>query len=607
MVRPDSRFIAAALDYIGVRITNIDDVDANLFPFDYDLTLAVVLANADGTVYHRYGGRSDTSPMNMNSLIEIMKEGLKTHQAYVSNPSPPPARERLRIGELVSTELKGTMKPVYGCYHCHYVREANQSRAVKERRWKPNQFWIWPSTKRFGLVMDQQRQYLISAVLDESPAALAGLQRGDLVQTLDGKRILTKYDVQWILDQAAWDKRSMAFTVLRGGQLLTGAMPLEKAWKVGDPRDYAWRVSNVYTEHMNKFLPTPGFAGETPGLEERYAAGLSDGAFALKVTHLNYGTYLAGIRLGDIILGAGDEFRFHSQRAFFHACEVMRQAHEDIRITLLRRGVRMQVMVNLNYLNYLEVESPPEVILGFIAQERAGDRGLRVGSVQDGSSAERAGLVHGDQIRSIDNEPLRAFNALQELLADKAPGDMLTIVVGREGKTMEFAYVLADKQQQLTDLVELSDVVEENGQILTCTVNIKLPQGQHVYSVHEKGFGVPTFAQFRGGGYRLLGSLEEPQPRKVDQPGLGSMYVLEGDIQLKQRIQIPDKAKFLLLMHVYAQVCDDSHCHEFRAVVANHGSTREISEFRGRLESHSEITDDRHGPAESGGRSSASR
>jgi len=232
------------------------------------------------------------------------------------------------------------MQPVYGCYHCHYVREAIQSMAVKDRSWEPSQYWIWPSTKRLGLVMDQQRQHQIEEVVDDSPAASAGLKPGDRLQTLDGKRILTKYDAQWILDQAGWDRRRMPFTASRQGQFVSGTLALEEGWKVGDPREYAWRATNVYTEHMNKFLPTPGFIGEALGREARQAAGLDESVFALKVTYLNYGSYLAGIRSGDIVLGAGDRFHFESQRAFFHACETMRQANEDIKITLLRRGVR---------------------------------------------------------------------------------------------------------------------------------------------------------------------------------------------------------------------------------------------------------------------------
>ncbi len=54
-----------------MRVTNINEVDLNTFTFDHDLTMAVVLAHPDGTVYHRYGGRADLSPMSMDGLVEM--------------------------------------------------------------------------------------------------------------------------------------------------------------------------------------------------------------------------------------------------------------------------------------------------------------------------------------------------------------------------------------------------------------------------------------------------------------------------------------------------------------------------------------------------------
>lgn len=583
MVRPDSKFKLAARDYIGVRITNIDDVDAHLYPFDYDLTLAIILAHPDGTVYHRYGGRTDISPMHMDSLIEILTKGVDTHKTYQKNKAAPPSREPLRISQLVNSELKGEMNPVHGCYHCHYVREAIQSLAVKNRSWEPHQFWIWPSTRRLGLVMDQRKQYQVSKILKGSPAATAGLQSGDHLETLSGRRILTKYDIQWILDQRSWDSASIPYTALRGGKRVQGDLALEKGWKVGNPADYAWRVRNVYTQHMNKFLPTPGLMGEPLEKKERRAVGLSEKAFGLKVTQLNLGTFLAGIRLGDIILKAGDRSDFKDSRAFFHWCEEKRQAKHDIKLTLLRRGIEMQVMINKNYLNYQEVTRPPEVMLGFIPQELNDNRGLRVGLVHDESRAERAGLTHGDRIQTVDGETVKTFDDLTDIMADKMPGDLVAFGVRREGKELQVAYVLAEKDQKYTDLATLSDTVKENGQMLTCTIKINIPKGQHIYSVHQKGMGVPSDLQFRGRGYKLVGRIEEPPPRKIDQPGLDPMYVLEGSINLVQKIQVTDVTQFNLLMQIYAQVCDDRHCHEFRTVVSNDGTTQAFAEFRGRF------------------------
>ena len=38
-----------------VRVKNMAGVDLALYRFDYDLTFAALLMNADGTIYHTYG------------------------------------------------------------------------------------------------------------------------------------------------------------------------------------------------------------------------------------------------------------------------------------------------------------------------------------------------------------------------------------------------------------------------------------------------------------------------------------------------------------------------------------------------------------------------
>jgi hypothetical protein len=121
--------------------------------------MAIVLANEDGTVYHRYGGRTNVSPMNMDSLLEIMEKGLATHRQYEASREVSKVRTGtlLKIGELVESQLRGRMNPVHGCYHCHYVREAQVYLAAKNGTWTPDQFWVWPSPRRLGLVMDQER------------------------------------------------------------------------------------------------------------------------------------------------------------------------------------------------------------------------------------------------------------------------------------------------------------------------------------------------------------------------------------------------------------------------------------------------------------------
>lgn len=549
--------------------------------------MAIILANADGTSYHRYGGRTSISPMNMDGLVEIMQKGLLTHNKYMLNQAPPKPKKRLELRQLINDELSTKIKPTFGCFHCHFAREAKQYLALEARTWRPNQFWIWPLPKRLGIVLNQKRQYQIDSVIIGSSAYLAGIKEGDLLQTLAGKKVLSKYDVQWILEKSPPEKISLSYSLLRNGELIKGTFQLENAWKVGDVAEYKWRVDNVFTRHMMKFLPTPGFMGTKLLPHQLKALKLPESRFAIKVTHLSYGTYLAGIRGGDIIIAAANKSNFKSMRDFYHWCELKRLDDEDIKMELIRQGLEMKVVINLSYLNYNKIEKAPQVMLGFTAQQLPGNI-LRVGNVIDDSNAEKTGLSLGDRIFSIEGKKVGTYDKLKMLLKHKSPGDLLTLKVTRNKKLLQFAYVLTSKERKSSNLAKLTNKVTKIGQKIKCIVTIKLPEDKHIYSMHKEGFGIPTNLEFRGRGYKLVGATEEPTPEKLEDAA-GVMWVLYDTIQLIQTIEITDPNKFHLSLSVYAQVCDSDGCHEFRAILENSGK-EDFSEFRGHFEQQLEIS-----------------
>jgi len=472
------------------------------------------------------------------------------------------------------------MKPVYGCYHCHHVREAKQNFSIKMGTWTPDQFWIWPAPTRIGLVMDQKQQNLVNEVVVGSASEVAGVQKGDVLLTLSGARVLSKYDIQWVLEKSSSTAQEMDFEVLRAGKRVGGRMKLEEAWKVGDPQDEAWRVSNIFTRHMQKYLPTPGLIGEKLEARELMVHRLRADEFALKVTRLNYGTHLAGVRIGDIVISASGKSDFKSVRNFFHWCEVQRRAGRDLELGLIRNEKRMRMMVNLNYLNFPSDRKSPEAVLGFTAQEVGWDSGLRVGNVQEGSSAEITGLKHGDGILLVDGQKITEYNALENHLNLKSPGDFITLKVTRGGKVYDFAYMLANKDLKKSDLAVLSDRVKKKGQRLTCLISMNLEVGKHIYSMHQKGVGLPTRLEFRGMGFKLLGEMNEPLPRKMG-AGDGVAWVLEGAVLFKQKIEVTDPENFKLVIRAYAQICDETSCSELQSVIVNRGKSVEFMEFRG--------------------------
>ena len=528
--------------------------------------------------------------MSMEGLIDIMHKGLRSHANYAKNPSPPDRKEPQYLPELVNERLKGIMQPVSGCFHCHYAREAHQLMTLKAGHWTPDQFWIYPHPERTGMVMNQDRQYRVVDVVPGSAAEMGGLKAGDLLQTLAGERILTKYDIQWVLDKSDAAAVELPFSALRDGELVKGHLSLEAGWKVGDPEDYSWRVKNPFTAHMIKFLPTPGFIGDRLTPDELRALDLPEDRFALRVTQLNYGPHQAGIRLGDVILSAGGKSEFLTTRDFYAWCESMRREGRDIKIQVRREGDDMGMMVSLSYLNYSRVEKAPTVDLGFIPQQLPNDGGVRVGNVADDSSAEKAGIVIGDRVVSVDGDPVPDIEKFLSLLDQKSPGDLLMVRITRNGDPLEISFVLPGEGDASSDVARLSERVSREGQELSCLVAINLPTDKHIYSVHRKGMGQPTRVDFRGSGYRLIGSIGEPQPLEVKDPALGSSWVLHGQVELTQRIKITDPNKFHMVIRVYAQVCDDRSCHEFRAILENDGSDESFLEYRGDFEHQSRLS-----------------
>ncbi len=92
--------------------------------------------------------------------------------------------------------------------------------------------------------------------------------------------------------------------------------------------------------------------------------------------------------------------------------------------------------------------------LGILAQPVTSDiaasinlgeaRGVIVGSVQQGSAAERAGVKQGDVITAINNEAVNDSNALRNLVASMQPGTEVALTIVRDGKEQQLRATLGE-------------------------------------------------------------------------------------------------------------------------------------------------------------------
>lgn len=85
--------------------------------------------------------------------------------------------------------------------------------------------------------------------------------------------------------------------------------------------------------------------------------------------------------------------------------------------------------------------------LGLSGAETNGN-GVRVTSIAEKSSADRAGIKVGDVVVNVGDADIKTKADLIGVMSDKRPGDELVISVTREGRTLELACVLGGRDQQ---------------------------------------------------------------------------------------------------------------------------------------------------------------
>jgi hypothetical protein len=185
----------------------------------------------------------------------------------------------------------------------------------------------------------------------------------------------------------------------------------------------------------------------------------------------------------------------------------------------------------------------------------------------------------GDRIQTADERVFRIRTEFESFLDGKSPGDLLTLDIIRKGRPLSVSFPLTGKEVRKSELAVLSSPVKTRGQEIDCQISLRIPEGKHIYSLHKKGFGMPTRVEFRGHGYRRIGHISEPRPERLSQPNTETMWTLNGSVILTQRIEVIDPERFHLIVQVNAQVCDDRSCHELQARMENNGRSKTFYEF----------------------------
>ena len=303
--------------FVRVRVVSANGLDLSLFQFDTDQSFAVFLLNADGTIYGRFGTRSDHShwadDVSVEGLAKALEGALALHKEYPANktqlapkrgPKPEfaaPENYPLLKGKYGS-QLKYEGNVVQSCIHCHQIGDAQRAHHVAKAGAIPEEvLFPYPHPKAIGLILDPQERATVLRVESDSPAAQAGFQKGDTITHLSGQPLLSLADVQWVLHHVPPSGSKVKAAVDRGGKTVHLTLNLKSGWRTRD--DIAWRASSWELRRM----ALGGLFAKNMSAELRTNHKLPLEGMALKIEHVGQysphdGAKKAGFRAGDILV-----------------------------------------------------------------------------------------------------------------------------------------------------------------------------------------------------------------------------------------------------------------------------------------------------------------
>jgi hypothetical protein len=322
------------------RVTDMRGIDIAAFTFDFDLTFAALSMHPDGTIYHRYGGRTHEAAdryLATESLVDVLERTLEEHAVYAENPSPPPARPPVTVEGLATYAAKHDDDSK--CIHCHEVYPALRDEALAEGTWSRDAIWSYPPPSRIGVELEPGDSARVASVHEGSPAAAAGVLTGDRLLTVAGVRVAGLSDVSYALHETDWNARELGLELQRGDERLALDLPLPEAWKRGTPLEFSWRPTKWGLK------PAPGFGGKDLEAEEKRALGIAPDALAFRVDyivdwgkarHLGEHAKSVGLRRGDVVVSAGGRSDLVGVQHFHAWWRLTRSPGETVAVEVLR-------------------------------------------------------------------------------------------------------------------------------------------------------------------------------------------------------------------------------------------------------------------------------
>lgn len=326
-----------------MRLVKMNGVDLRQFQFDYDQTWAAFFMNAHGTVYGRYGTRAGgktnaTTHISVASLKKTMQRALELHRGYPANKAQLAGKNGGPLDFRFVEDSPVKNRKEAHCVHCHHVRADFQKLKSQQEKLSPSDIWVYPLPENIGLLMDVDDGLRVKTVATNSPAAQAGIMNGDDLVSMNGQRLISQADIQWVLHNAP-AQTQLTVTVNRAGSALKKLVTLNGDWK---QTDLSWRESSwdlrpgLWTIPLsNAQKQENGIASDALGLRVKWVFGKDN--ISKK----------AGFRDGDIIVAVDGQTAPMTEGEFLAHVRLNHRPGDKLRLTLLRGAQREDLALPL--------------------------------------------------------------------------------------------------------------------------------------------------------------------------------------------------------------------------------------------------------------------
>jgi membrane-associated protease RseP (regulator of RpoE activity) len=237
--------------FVTVRLTSAKAVDMRLLPMegfqDFDLSWWGYFLSPDGRVYGIFGGRdevSDETRISKPALINVMRRVLAHHNDPrraswgIDGPAPAIAHAAQTPTQLpgYATWVKGhkfdKQTAAAGCLHCHQVAEVLRQPAVEAKMFdKSKDFDVWPLPENVGVKLDRDDGLRVTGVIENSPAAAAGIRIGDELAAAGNRRLFGQTDFRGVLHRGPSGAGEVPVRYVRDGKVWATTLKVADGWR----------------------------------------------------------------------------------------------------------------------------------------------------------------------------------------------------------------------------------------------------------------------------------------------------------------------------------------------------------------------------------------